>query len=145
MGGPVGPGPRIESVILLDTHVMLWLRLGDARLGAGARSEIDRAWLSDELCVSAVSFWEVALLKAKQRINFPEDVGLWRREQQEQGVIEIPMDGEIGIRAATLPDFHADPADRLIVATALEGHRLVTADKRILGWPGRLSRLRATE
>ena len=55
------------------------------------------------------------------------------------------MDGEIGIRAATLPDFHADPADRLIVATALEGHRLVTADRRILDWPGQLSRLDATQ
>ncbi len=130
-------------MILLDTHVMLWLRLGDARLGAGARSAIDRAWQSDEVCVSAVSFWEAALLKTKQRIQFPEDVGLWRREQLEQGVVEIPIDGEIGIRAATLPDFHADPSDRLIVATALEGHRLVTADRRILDWPGPVSRLDA--
>ena len=132
-------------MILLDTHVMLWLRLGNARLGTGARSEIDRAWRANDICVSAVSFWEVALLKNRHRINFPEDVGLWRREQLEQGVIEIPMDGEIGIRAATLPDFHADPADRLIVATALEGHRLVTADRRILDWPGQVSRLDATE
>ncbi|MCY3912663.1 MAG: type II toxin-antitoxin system VapC family toxin [Chloroflexi bacterium] len=132
-------------MILLDTHVMLWLRLGDARLGAGARSAIDRAWQSDEVCVSAVSFWEAALLKAKQRIQFPEDVGLWRREQLEQGVVEIPMNGVIGIRAATLPEFHADPADRLIVATALEGHRLVTADRRILEWSGQVSRLNATQ
>lgn len=143
MGGPVRPGPRVEPVILLDTHVMLWLRLGDARLGPGARSAIDRAWRSAELCVSAVSFWEAALLKAKRRIQFPEEVGRWRREQLEQGVVEIPMNGEIGIRAATLPDFHADPADRLIVATALEGHRLVTADRRILDWPGQVSRLDA--
>ena len=76
VGSPVRPGPRIESVILLDTHVMLWLRLGDARLGTGARTEIDRAWLADEVCVSAVSFWEVALLKNRQRISFPDDVGL---------------------------------------------------------------------
>ena len=46
--------------------------------------------------MSAVSFWEVALLKEKQRIDFPEDVGLWRREQLGQGVIEIPVDGDIG-------------------------------------------------
>ena len=132
-------------MILLDTHVMLWLRLGDARLGAGALSAIDQAWQSDELCVSAVSFWEVAILKAKQRVRFPEDVGLWRREQLEQGAIELPLDGSTAIRAATLPDFHADPADRLIVATALEGHRLVTADRRILDWPGPVSRLDATQ
>ena len=132
-------------MILLDTHVMLWLRLGDARLGPGARSAIDRAWQADEVCVSAICFWEVALLKDKQRISFPDDVGLWRREQLEQGVIEIPMDGEIAIRAATLTDFHPDPADRLIVATALEGHRLVTADRRILDWPGQVSRLDASQ
>ena len=48
-------------------------------------------------------------------------------------------------RAATLTDFHADPADRLIVATALAGHRLVTSDRRILEWPGKLSRLDASD
>ena len=131
--------------MLLDTHVMLWLRLGEERLGASARSQIDQAWRADDVCVSAVSFWEVALLKSRRRIRFPEDVGRWRREQLEQGVTEIPVDGAIGIRAATLTDFHADPADRLIVATALEGHQLVTADQRILDWPGHLSRLDAME
>ena len=45
----------------------------------------------------------------------------------------------------SLQDIHGDPADRLIVATALEGHRLVTADRGILAWPGRLSRLPATD
>ena len=132
-------------MILLDTHVMLWLRLGEAQLGARAQREIDQAWQSGEVGVSAISFWEVAMLKDKGRIRFPEDVSLWRREQLEQGVVEIAVDGEIGIRAVSLPDFHADPADRLIVATALEGHRLVTADARILDWPGSLNRLRATE
>ena len=85
------------------------------------------------------------MLKDKGRIRFPEDVGMWRREQLDQGVVEVAVDGKIGIRAIGLTDFHADPADRLIVATALEGHRLVTADERILDWAGRLSRLRATE
>ena len=132
-------------MLLLDTHVMLWLRLGDARLGSDTRREIERAWQSGEVCVSALSFWEVAMLKAKGRIRFPEDVGLWRREQLEQGVVEIVVDGEIGIRAVNLSDFHSDPADRLIVATALDGHCLVTADEHILGWSGGLTCMRATE
>ena len=85
------------------------------------------------------------MLKDKGRINFPEGLGLWRREQLGQGLIEIPVDGEIGIRANELPDFHADPADRLIVATALGGHQLVTADRQLLSWPGPLSRLDAAE
>ena len=46
--------------------------------------------------------------------------------------------GEIGIRANNLPDFHVDPADCIIDATAMNGHELVTADRRILDWSGRL-------
>ena len=57
--------------MLLDTHVMLWLRLGARELGAGARVDIDRAWQSGEGAVTAISFWEVAMLKAKGRIRFP--------------------------------------------------------------------------
>ena len=121
------------------------MRRGDGRLGRVARREIERAWQSDELAVSAISFWEVAMLVDKGRIRLDDNVQAWRREHLEQGVVEVPVDGEIGIRATGLPSFHADPADRLIVATALAGHRLVTSDRRILGWPGRLSRLDATE
>ncbi len=133
-------------MILLDTHVMLWMRLGQTQLGAGTRLEIEQSWRSGEVCVSAVSFWEVALLKDKGWIRFPGDIGRWRREQLEQGVVEVPVDGEIGIHAALLPDFPRDPADRLIVATALVGgHELVTADRRILAWPGPLRRRDATD
>ena len=59
------------------------------------------------------------------------------------GLVEIPVDGDIGIRANRLDDFHADPADRIIVATALGGHTLVTADSRILQWGGDLRRVDA--
>jgi len=104
-------------MILLDTHVLIWLRYGDARLGPKARTEIDLAWDSDQLGLSAITFWELAMLRVKGRINFPENVGLWRQEQLYQGMLEIPVDGEIGIRANNLPNFHPDPADRIIVAT----------------------------
>ena len=125
-------------MILLDTHVLLWLRSGSRRLGTRARLEIDRAWRDGEVCVSAFSFWELGMLRAKGRISYPEEVEQWRRQQIEQGLIEVPVDGEIGIRAANLPDLVADPADRMIVATALEGHRLVTADRHLIDWPGPL-------
>ncbi len=107
--------------------------------------EIEEAWLSDELAVSAISFWEVAMLTAKGRIQLAEDTGPWRREQLEQGLVELPIDGATAIRAGLLTNMHGDPADRLIVATALQGHRLATADERILGWSGRLNRLDARE
>lgn len=85
------------------------------------------------------------MLRDKGRISFPENLALWRREQLEQGVVEVPVDGEIGIRANGLADFHPDTADRVIIATALGGHQLVTADRRILDWPGQLDRLDARE
>ena len=130
-------------MILLDTHALLWMRAGDARLGPAALDEIQEAWEQDDLALSAISFWEVAMLRDRGCITYPDDVALWRREQLEQGLVEIPIDGEIGIRTCGLPDFHADPADRIIVATALGGHRLVTADERILAWGGDLGRLDA--
>ena len=132
-------------MILLDTHVLLWLRAGNPRLGPEPRRQIDRAWQSGEVGVSSISFWETALLHARGRIRLTADVGPWRREQLEQGLIEIPVDGEIGIRAVSLDDFHPDPADRLIVATALDGHRLITADNRMLNWTGQIDRLTATK
>ena len=130
---------------IADTHALVWLWTGDASLGSSARQTIDDALQEGELAVSAMTFWEVAMLRAKGRLDFSEDVGEWRLELLSQGLIEIPVDGEIGIRANALAGFHADPADRIIVATAQTGHQLVTADRRILDWPGPLDRLDARQ
>ena len=132
-------------MILLDTHVLVWLWTGASHLGKSTRRIMDVALRNQVLAVSAMTFWEVAMLRNKGRLDFTEDVGLWRRELLGQGLAEIPVDGEIGIRANALPGFHADPADRIIVSTALEGHRLLTADAGILRWSGNLNRLDARE
>lgn len=84
------------------------------------------------------------MLEKKGRIRIHQDIGSWRRRSLRQGLVEIPVDGEIGIRASSLSGLPGDPADRIIIATAMEGHRLVTADHRILEWPGPLQRLNAT-
>lgn len=130
-------------MILLDTHVLLWLRLGSERLRGVARREVERAWPAGEAAVSAITFWEVALLHERGKMTLLRDIPSWRRQLLQSGLHEIPVDGEIGIRAWSLDDLHGDPADRLIVATALGGHRLVTADRRILEWPGPLARIPA--
>ena len=127
-------------MILLDTHVLLWFRFGHARLGRESRRAVENAWRTGQAGVSAISFWEISLLLAKRRITMLQDIGAWRQRLFRDGLQEFPVAGEIGIRATELADFHADPADRLIVATALDDHRLVTADRRILGWLGPLSR-----
>ena len=133
-------------MIVLDTHALVWLRTGDDRLGPNSRRTVDDALGDEQLAVSAMTFWEVAMLRSKGRLNFPEDVGRWRQELLGQGLTEITVDGEIGIRANELPGFHADPADRIIVATALTGrHLIITADEHILRWRGNLNRMDARE
>lgn len=145
MGGGNRTDPGGRPLLLLDTNALLWMRIGDRRLGNIARREIERAWQFDELAVSAISFWEVGMLVDRGRISLADDVQVWRRDLLKQGMVEIPVDGETAIRSVQLTHLHADPADRLIVATALAGHRLVTSDRRILDWPGRLNRLDATD
>lgn len=85
------------------------------------------------------------MLVVKGRLSIPDDVGSWRRLNLRQGLTEIPVDGGIGARAGSLAGLHGDPADRMIVATAIDGHRLVTADQRILDWDGPLRRLDARQ
>ena len=130
-------------MLLLDTHVLVWSRLGDVRLGDRARDHIEWAAQNEEAAVSAITFWELAMLHEKGRLRILADIRAWRATLLDDGLIEIPIDGDIGVRANDLVEFHPDPADRIIVATALAGHQLVTADERILGWPGNLSRLDA--
>lgn len=130
-------------MILLDTQVLIWLMSNDSRLGPEARQAIDRAWAEEEAAVSAFSFWEIAMLHSKGRMTLLRDVEMWRLSVLDTGLIEIPPHGRIAVRAGLLEDMHGDPADRIIVATALEGHRLVTADQGILDWSGPLDRMDA--
>ncbi len=128
-----------EPLILLDTHALVWLTEGDDRLGKKARKKLDEALINDSLAVSAISFWEIAMLSRKGRIDLHRPLDVWREALLESGLVEIPLSGEIGIVAASLDEFHGDPADRMIVATAMiDGATLVTADARILGWKGKL-------
>ena len=130
-------------MILLDTHVLIWLRSGSRRLGTKARGAIDRYCQLGEVCVSAISFWEIAMLEHKGRLELAQVIDDWHREALQQGLSEIPVSGQIGIRAAGLSDLPSDPADRIIVATALSGYQLITADQEILDWSGSLNRLDA--
>jgi PIN domain nuclease of toxin-antitoxin system len=124
-------------VILLDTHVLVWLTQGSSEMGAAARETANQALASDQLAVSGISFWEIAMLHRKQRLRIMQPLGAFRRDVLNLGVVEIAVTGEIGIEAVMLDDFHSDPADRIIVATAsLTRSTLVTADQRILEWRG---------
>ena len=130
-----------SELILLDTHTLIWLTEGHPRLGGKARRLADDAFGADQLAVSAISFWETAMLQRRNKISLVQSVEFWRRKLLEAGLLEIPVCGEIGIAAASLVDHHPDPADRIITATAtLNQATLITADERILAWPGVLDR-----
>ena len=128
----------MPAMILLDTHALVWLDEGSERLGADAVAMADKALARGELGVSAISFWEVAMLVSKQRLEIKIPIHLWRRNLLESGLLEIPVSGTIGIQAAGLENFHGDPADRIITATALEASAtLITSDKKMLAWLAR--------
>lgn len=131
-------------MIVLDTHVLLWMVGNHPAIGPLARRNIEEDWARGTLGVSAISFWEVALLQARGRVELPLPVTQWRQDLLAAGLTEWPVDGEVALGAAALADFHCDPADRFIAATALVRRAtLVTADEAILDWPSRLSRLNA--
>jgi PIN domain nuclease of toxin-antitoxin system len=128
-------------VIVLDTHVLIWLDEGNTRLGEISRQSIQDAYKGDQVAVSAISFWEVAMLVEKGRLRVEADLAAWKDELLDMGLRELPVTGAVGILAAQLPAFHGDPADRLIAATALaHAATLVTADERLLGWSGPFQR-----
>jgi len=124
-------------VILLDTHVLVWLSTADARLGRKMIRTIDRSLPQEGVFVSAISFWEVGMLVAKGRVRV--DPTALRADSLKIGIQEIGVDGNIAIAAGALGALHGDPADRIIVATALEAEaRLASADEALLAWRGGL-------
>jgi PIN domain nuclease of toxin-antitoxin system len=126
-------------VILLDTHALIWLAEDNPKLGPRAARLADSALARGELLVAAVSFWEIAMLAAKRRLVLAAPPAAIRRRSLEQGIRELALNGTVAIEAAELAGFHGDPADRMIVATALSvGATLLTADDTILGWSGQL-------
>ena len=124
---------------IFDTHALLWLSVDAPKMGPKTRRLADRALAAGELCVSAMSFWEVAALRRAGRIDLKHPVVPWRDCLLDKGLREIGVDGRIAIAAAELGNFHGDPFDRIITATAsCLGATLVTADKKILEWGGPL-------
>ena len=122
-------------MILLDTHVVVRYLAGDRKLGRRAVAAIDKELADGEVFVSAISFWEIAMLVAKDRLGIDMTVPALRVLALRHGILEEVVDGEVAIAAGELVDAHGDPADRILVATAmLRGLVLVTADQVLLDW-----------
>lgn len=123
-------------MILLDTHIWVWWADNSAQLRAHHKREILNH-ASTGIGVSAFSMWEVAMLEAKGRLTLSQPLGVWLRQALAlPGVRLMPLTPEVAVESANLPgDFHRDPADQIIVATArIEGALLLTEDAKILAY-----------
>jgi PIN domain nuclease of toxin-antitoxin system len=130
--------------LLLDTHTVVWLLEGSPSLGRNARAICDGALNDGEVWISTVSIYELGVLIGRGRLTDLRPLEQWRENIRAVGIVERPLDGALAARAAALQDFHYDPADRMIIGTALAGGlALVTADRKILHWNGRLERIDA--
>lgn len=118
-------------MILLDTHVWLWLRSQPDRLPAHAHSLVQ----SDDPVVSAISCWEIATLERLGRIELDRDVETWigRAISEPPAIRIVEVSRDIAIGAGRLDDtFPGDPADRIIYTTALSLRcLLLTKDRRL--------------
>jgi PIN domain nuclease of toxin-antitoxin system len=122
-------------LIVVDTHVLIWAVEDNARLGRAARETIDRAARTTGVHVSAVTSWEIAMLAQKGRLSLGREIHAWMEATLSlRGIRLAPITPSIAIDSVGLPgSFHADPADRLIIATAREtGFPLLTSDQAIL-------------
>ena len=121
-------------MILLDTHALIWFTT-DSGLGKKSEALADKALAEDCLTVSAISFWEIALLVSKSRVKSIDSATELRERVLDAGIIELPITGAIALRAVDLANLPDDPADRFIMATAIvHGATLMTADDQLLSW-----------
>ncbi|MBN3855311.1 type II toxin-antitoxin system VapC family toxin [Paraburkholderia sp. Ac-20340] len=121
-------------MIVLDTHALVWWATGDKELSRKARSVIERELDGGQIVISAISGWEIAMLVQREKLVLTMEVGAWLSTVAEIDAVHfLPVDVEVGLKSVDLPgEFHKDPADRMIVATARKlAAPLVTRDEKI--------------
>lgn len=120
-------------MLLLDTCALIWLAGNTGDLSATARRRI----AEEPLFVSAISAWEIALKCRLGKLTLPDPPEEWYPAVlAHHGITELPLTGAVAITAASLPRLHNDPADRFIIATAVQDNLwVVTPDEHIKGYP----------
>ena len=119
-------------MILLDTHVLIWLASEPAKLSKRASEAIRRASQGTGIAISAITLWELACLATPDRLEITGTVEAFVEKISSRTAIQ-PITVKVAVLANQLPaDYSGDPCDRLIGATALaEGMALVTKDTRV--------------
>jgi PIN domain nuclease of toxin-antitoxin system len=127
-----------HEMIVLDTHVLIWWVAGETKLSRSAASTIKRAQAENGIMISSITAWEIAMLVDRGRLTLTMDVFTWLSTVERiSGLRFVPIDNSIAIASVNLPgEFHNDPVDRIIAATARRfGAPLVTQDRRIRSYP----------
>jgi PIN domain nuclease of toxin-antitoxin system len=121
-----------EEVILLDTHVLIWLANSPGKLSRRASAAIRKASQESGIAISAITLWELAWLATHRRLDIAGTAEAFVEKITSRTAIR-PITVKVAVLANQLPtDYSGDPCDRLIGATALaEGMALVTKDRRI--------------
>jgi len=123
-------------ILLLDTHVWFWALESPDKLGTKCRAVLESG--ENVLVVSTISTIEFGQLLSADRIIFKSTLESWvRRGSESLGVRTAELSNPVALLAYSLPgSFHKDPADRILVATAIHhGYTIVSADERILKYP----------
>ena len=126
--------------LLLDTNVLLRLAAASESVSDSFKQEVESGLGQGSVAVSSITFVETTRLHHHGRIDLGCHPGVWRSERLRSGLREIPIGGEIAVESVLLMNagFNNDPADQLIVATAmLGGLRLATMDRKIIAWAQR--------
>ncbi len=128
----------MRSVILLDTHAIVFDAVAPERLTRRAAGVIERAASQGLLACSDISLWEIAMLAARGRLDLGVDPAVFMETAiQARALSVLPIVPQIAVLAQAATFAHGDPADRIIAATALHHRaRLVTADERLHGLKG---------
>lgn len=125
-------------MILVDSHVWVWWAGDPGRVSPKARRALDKAMAANAIYVSSISVWEISMLAERGRLTLSMDVADWISRAEAMPFFRfVPVDNTIAHRSVRLPGvLHQDPADRIIVATALTlGMPLVTKDQKLRGYP----------
>lgn len=125
-------------MIVLDTHVLVWMLFAPNKIGLRARKELERAAENDKLAISAGTWLELDMLIERRgtiaRVLFAEAQNFVTLRKFAQ----LPVSVSAALRAGDFSQVHGDPFDLMIAATAMVHQaRLMTADRTILGWQHR--------
>jgi PIN domain nuclease of toxin-antitoxin system len=125
-------------MIIIDTHVWLWLLHEPNQLSDAARAQIEIEEPQNGILVSAISVWEIAVKSSLGKLALPLPIIDWYAlAKSHSGIVIEPLNPDDAISSTQLPgDFHKDPADRIIVAMARRYDiSLITCDNNILKYP----------